>query len=269
MNEIWKDVVGYEGSYQISNHGNVRSVDRYITYPDGHRQFVKGKDSLFINENTCGYQFAKLKNKTKYIHIMVAEAFVDGWFEGAEVNHKDLNKHNNVASNLEWITHSENQKHQYNLYHPNREQKVCKICGAKVSGVKVRHCPECEKKIRREGWQSKEELAEEILKYSIEEIGRIHNCSGSAIWKRLKAYELPSSRKEIIEYQKEHGVYVPPRRANVKPFEKRYKMYEIDGMKKTANAWSNWLGLDSKRIGRYANKHTYHETLEYIKSFMK
>lgn len=133
--EIWKDVKGYEGSYQVSNLGRVRSLDRYIIDSCGRKTFAKGKENLHITMNNCGYLFAKLSGKTKYIHIMVAECFVDGRFEGAEVNHKDLDKTNNCYTNLEWVTHSENQKHQTKAYGREKKYKYCKKCGKVLSSI--------------------------------------------------------------------------------------------------------------------------------------
>ncbi len=101
----WKDVKGYEGIYQVSNLGEVRSLDRYITHKDGRKIFYKGK-KLKPSLAGIGYEYVLLakngKNKNTYIHRLVALHFVDGYFEGAEVNHKDENKQNNIWTNLEW-----------------------------------------------------------------------------------------------------------------------------------------------------------------------
>ena len=95
MEEIWKDIQGYEGLYQVSNDGDVISL-RFD--PPKH---------IYQTITNSGYkQVILFKNGRKErvgVHILVAQAFVDGWFEGAEVNHKDLNKINNVAENLEWL----------------------------------------------------------------------------------------------------------------------------------------------------------------------
>ena len=84
----------------------------------------------------------------------------------------------------------------------------------------------------------------------------------------LKAYGLPFKRKDIIKLKQENGTYTSPKRASVVPFEEKYVFYEVNGIRKTANAWSIYLGLDKKRIGRYAKKHSYNDTIEYIKSFI-
>ena len=112
MTEIWKDIEGYDGKYQVSNLGRVRSVD-HIGLMGG---FNKDKTKLYHGRilkpcNTRGYLAIGIKGKTFTIHRLVAHAFVSGYFEGAEVNHIDENKHNNVFTNLEWVTHEHNMKY--------------------------------------------------------------------------------------------------------------------------------------------------------------
>lgn len=114
--EEWRDAPGYEEYYQVSSYGNVRSVDRYIIRSDGVKQFRKSK-LMAKTPNTDGYLTVHLAKdgvqKRIGIHILVAKAFVDGYAEGLEVNHKDFDRTNNVPENLEWITHSENVKILY------------------------------------------------------------------------------------------------------------------------------------------------------------
>ena len=100
--ETWKDIQDYEGLYQISNFGRVKSLRS------------KGK---FLNPlpSTSGYSKVQLykngKSRDSYIHILVATAFLPKSDNKQEVNHKDGNKRNNNVENLEWVTKSENQKH--------------------------------------------------------------------------------------------------------------------------------------------------------------
>lgn len=112
--EIWKDIVGYEQFYQISNYGRVRSLDRYVKRCDGVIQFKKGIiKSPKVNED--GYRTITLskngEDKTIGIHILVAKHFVDNPYNLPEVNHIDFDRQNNYAENLEWCTHKDNIKH--------------------------------------------------------------------------------------------------------------------------------------------------------------
>lgn len=96
MDEIWKDVKGYEGLYEISNKGNVKSLNYNKT---GIEKELKQAI------NTHGYCFVQLSNrKKKLIHRLVADAFIPNTDNLPQVNHKDENKLNNCAENLEWCT---------------------------------------------------------------------------------------------------------------------------------------------------------------------
>lgn len=99
--EIWKDVVGYEGKYQVSNLGRVKSLNYNRT---GKEQILK------TQTNRYGYLYVCLgsnHNKVR-IHRLVAEAFIPNPYNLPEVNHKDLNRANNVVDNLEWATREYN-----------------------------------------------------------------------------------------------------------------------------------------------------------------
>lgn len=117
--EIWKDIEGYEGLYQVSNMGRVRSLDREDA--QGHR--IKGK-VLVVSSNGKGYRQINLWQygdvKHKFIHRLVAIAFLDNPNNLPEVNHKDENKANNSVSNLEWCTRL------YNMTYGTRNKRVAK-----------------------------------------------------------------------------------------------------------------------------------------------
>lgn len=110
MEEIWKDIVGYEGLYQVSNLGRVKSLDRIDA--SGHRR--KGK-ILKPRINHDGYVQINLhKNsirKTVSVHRIVAIAFIPNTENKREVNHVDENKANNHVSNLQWCSPKENVNH--------------------------------------------------------------------------------------------------------------------------------------------------------------
>lgn len=109
MEEIWKDIKGYEGWYQVSNLGRVRSLDRYV---NGNGiscdfQFMKGKILKGIPDK-LGYIRVNLRRNASYnirlVHQLVAEAFIDNPDNLPYINHKDEHPENNVVDNLEWCT---------------------------------------------------------------------------------------------------------------------------------------------------------------------
>lgn len=109
-------VAGYEGIYEVSDTGLVRSLDRAISLPDGIRRRIKGKQ-LSAKRSRDGYLFVSLSKdglvKTYYIHRLVATAYIPNPNELLEVNHLDGVKTNNVVTNLDWCTHSDNVRHAY------------------------------------------------------------------------------------------------------------------------------------------------------------
>lgn len=120
--EIWKAIEGYEGLYEVSNLGRVRSVDRVIPRKDGKKKPYKGV--ILSTTDLNGYAKVVLsKNgnlKTHRVCRLVGIAFQDVcgiWFDGAEINHKDENTHNDNADNLEWCTKD------YNLHYGTCRQR--------------------------------------------------------------------------------------------------------------------------------------------------
>lgn len=99
--EIWKDIPDTDGKYQVSNMGRVRSRCKKNEWR------IRAFDYTKYGYAAVHFQYGK-KNFRKYVHRLVADAFVPGYKEGLFVNHKNENKADNRASNLEWLTHKEN-----------------------------------------------------------------------------------------------------------------------------------------------------------------
>ena len=114
--EIWKDIPGYEGLYQVSSGGSVRSVDRVIPHKRHGVCNCKGKElSLVVSRK--GYRTVNLMvNGTHYlefVHRLVATAFIPNPENKSQVNHIDGDKGNNNVNNLEWCSGSENSQHAW------------------------------------------------------------------------------------------------------------------------------------------------------------
>lgn len=114
MEEIWRDIKGFEGFYQVSNLGRVRSVDRYFVNKRGQRRFYPSK-ILKQGLSKNGYPQVNLKKKNTYkcrkVHRLVATAFINNPMHLTQVNHIDENKMNNNVNNLEWCTASYNNNY--------------------------------------------------------------------------------------------------------------------------------------------------------------
>lgn len=131
VKEIWKDVKGYEGLYQVSNLGRVKRLAHYRSHFKGGKSFFL--DKILKNSiNNEGYVNYKLYNKglkkTIKGHRLVATHFIENNLKLKEVNHIDGFKSNNCVSNLEWVSIRGNQSHRY------KKQKT----SSKYAGVSYR-----------------------------------------------------------------------------------------------------------------------------------
>lgn len=140
-NEIWKDVQGYEGLYQVSNLGRVKSVDHYVKCGHNSTRIVKGK-ILSLTDNGHGYMHTGLwknnKGTQKYVHRLVAQAFIDNPNNYESIDHLNCKRNDNRVSNLEWVTFQENQRRSVVVKLKNNKKDLSVIKKPNHNGKTVR-----------------------------------------------------------------------------------------------------------------------------------
>lgn len=114
--EVWKPIKGYEGFYEVSTHGRVRSVERIVRGRNNSARIIKSKIKA-QRINTAGYLSVNLNKgnvyKTFRVHRLMAEAFIQNPNNLPIINHIDGNKLNNTIANLEWCDYSYNALHAH------------------------------------------------------------------------------------------------------------------------------------------------------------
>lgn len=131
-NEIWKDVLDFEGHYQISCQGNLRSIR---SSQGNYRERLK-KTSLDRNGYENAHLWKQNNPSTHLVHRLVAKAFLPNPENKATVNHKDGVKNNNILTNLEWCTQSENLQHAFDTGLSCKEACKLRKLGTKSKNAK-------------------------------------------------------------------------------------------------------------------------------------
>lgn len=141
MKEVWKDIIGYEGLYQVSNLGRIKSLAK-------NRNSLQNGDMLLKPSiNKKGYLIVRLYKNTVSkdfpVHRLVANMFIDNPSNKREVNHINGVKHDNRMENLEWCTGSENVRHAFeigiNTPRKGTLNGMAKLNDAKVLEIKVKY----------------------------------------------------------------------------------------------------------------------------------
>jgi hypothetical protein len=137
----WKNIPGYEGDYQVSKKGDVRSLPRKVLHRYGGQRMFPGK-VLCQRKDHKGYWMVTLWRNGKYVnamtHRLVALAFLPNPKNKPEVNHKDGDKGNRRLSNLEWVTPEENRVHAManGLYRRGESHQTSKLTRLQAEDIK-------------------------------------------------------------------------------------------------------------------------------------
>lgn len=143
----WKDIQGYEGIYQISNLGEIRSFDRVVKYKNRYGnelQYLKRGRKLQPIKTKNGYLLVTLSKNNKkeryLVHRLVAQAFVPNPYNLNEVNHIDEKPNNPLWTNLEWVTHKQNMNHGTVKQRISNSSKGKKFKKETVKKISEKHC---------------------------------------------------------------------------------------------------------------------------------
>lgn len=163
--ENWKAIAGYEGYYEVSDFGNIRSLTRKVNTKGGSMRTSQGRN-IIQRRTRNGYMKVHLskegKSRVHSVHRLVAIAFVPNIDGLQQVNHKDENKTNNRADNLEWVTQSYNCKygHRNDTMIEQRRREVQSVIGnviqtyhsiqgaSRITGISAAHICQCCKGVR-------------------------------------------------------------------------------------------------------------------------
>lgn len=140
MTVVFKDISGYEGLYQISNFGDVKSFHKFNSQKRKNNEFVS------LKKASNGYLFVCLYKDKKYkhflVHRLVAQHFVEGYDDSLYVDHIDMNKENNSSSNLRWVTSRQNSTYCREKYNESTKKPIGvyfdKNCNRYKSSVRVK-----------------------------------------------------------------------------------------------------------------------------------
>jgi len=215
MEEIWKDVVGFEDYFLISNYGNVMVKEREINKGEGF--FIVKEHPIKPFVTSLGYLQYNLaingKVKKKYAHRLTSEAFIPKIKDKNEVNHIDGNKKNNFVENLEWCNRKENMRHFSNKYQTEQNNREtfweesrngieqiytnCPKCGRKMS-ISSSLCRNCERYNKKSLLMPERDILKgKISCGNFTKVAKEYGVTDNTIRKWCRKYKIPTNSKLI------------------------------------------------------------------------
>ena len=178
MEEMWRDIPGYEGYYQVSNLGRVKSLERKVKHGRYEYQRKERIKQPYDNQGYLSITLNKDKiEKTFMVHQLVATAFIPNPENKPQVNHIDGNKTNNCVDNLEWNTAQENMQHATCTGLINPEQ--CRINGRKsIDAIAIRVLCEDTGELFESVIEAGRQLGIDCIPDNIHQHKRTHNGRG-------------------------------------------------------------------------------------------
>jgi hypothetical protein len=230
--EKWKPVKGFEGLYEVSNLGRVRSLERITVGINGREYKSKGKElKIFSNKGYCYVNlFRNGKINSLKVHRLVAEAFIPNPLNKPQVDHIDTNKNNNSTDNLRWATHAENMNNELThtqLVARMRDGLTAKMIRAKKDNGSIKGVYQYN--LNGEYIQYFESISEAAEATGVNRSTLLYCASGRENRKRAGNFMWSRERRDSLP-----------------PYIDVHQRY----MKKIA-----MLGLDMKLIKIFANKH--------------
>lgn len=208
MEEVWKNITIFGEDFRVSTLGNLFREGRYVEYPDGHKQYIKGftpAQQKMPNGYMCiSFTDSEHVQHTAYTHIFVAKAFCDNDNKYTEVHHIDGNKLNNSYTNLMWVTHKFNMIEMFKFYNSGQEHfiKYCIDCHKEIN-FKATRCRDCSIKHRSGSIGVKSNInINDTHKLLIEnngnfsKVARMYNISPNALVKRCKRMNIPHKSRD-------------------------------------------------------------------------
>lgn len=176
MEEIWKDINGFEGLYKVSNLGRVKSIERKVWNP-GRNCYRVQKERVLINLiDDKLYHRVNLRNNgrsnQKLVHRLVAEAFIPNPLKLPQINHKDENPSNNNVNNLEWCDNKYNCNYGHHNENISKTQSI-PVIQYTLSGEKIRE------------WDSSREVEKEL---GFSNVNILRCCNGGFFSKRRNKF---------------------------------------------------------------------------------